>query len=63
MKKFFRNIGKFFKDVKAELKKVIWPTKGQLLNNTVIVLIFIFIIGVCVWILDALFAWGMSLLS
>ena len=28
----------FFKDVKAELKKVIWPTKKQLVNNTVAVI-------------------------
>ena len=63
MKKFFGKIGKFFKDLKSELKKVIWPTPSQLVNNTIIVLIFILVIGVCVWLLDALFAWGLSLLS
>ena len=31
----------FFKGVKAELKKVIWPTKSQLLNNTVLVVLLI----------------------
>ena len=38
----------FFKDVKAELKKVIWPTPKQLLNNTVAVLI----VGIVVFVLD-----------
>ena len=28
----------FFKDFKAELKRVIWPTPKQLLNNTVAVI-------------------------
>ena len=28
----------FFKDFKAELKKVVWPTKNQLINNTVLVI-------------------------
>ena len=28
----------FFKGVKAELKKVVWPTKNQLINNTVLVI-------------------------
>ena len=31
----------FFKGVKSELKKVIWPTKNQLLNNTVLVVLLI----------------------
>ena len=28
----------FIKGVKAELKKVVWPTKNQLINNTVLVI-------------------------
>lgn len=28
----------FLKGVKAELKKVVWPTKNQLINNTVLVI-------------------------
>ncbi len=27
----------FFKGVKSELKKVVWPTKKQLINNTILV--------------------------
>jgi preprotein translocase subunit SecE len=60
---FFRKISKFFKDLKSELKKVVWPTISQLVNNTGIVLIFILIVGVSVWLLDALFAWGISFIS
>lgn len=28
----------FFKGVKTELKKVVWPTKKQLINNTLMVI-------------------------
>lgn len=31
----------FFKGLKAELKKVVWPTKKQLVNNTVLVLVLV----------------------
>ncbi len=62
MKKFFSKIGKFFKDLKAEIKKVIWPTKKQLINNTIIVIVAILVIGAGIWILDALFAWGYNAL-
>lgn len=45
----------FFKDLKAELKKVIWPTPKQLLNNTLAVLVIVVIIGVIVFVLDLCF--------
>jgi preprotein translocase subunit SecE len=49
---FRKNIVKFFKDVRAELKKVIWPTKEQLTNNTVTVLLMCFLVGAIIWIAD-----------
>ena len=45
----------FFKDVKAELKKVIWPTPKQLLNNTLAVIASVLIFGVIVFLLDLCF--------
>ena len=37
-KKFVR----FFKDIRTELKKVIWPTRKQLINSTISVLLICF---------------------
>ena len=45
----------FLKDVKAELKKVIWPTPKQLFNNTVAVIAIVIIVGVIVFLLDLCF--------
>ena len=45
----------FLKDVKAELKKVIWPTTKQLFNNTVAVIVIVLIIGAIVFLLDLCF--------
>lgn len=42
----------FFKNMVAELKKVIWPTKKQTINNTITVLIVIAIFSVVVISLD-----------
>jgi len=60
--KFFGGILKFFKDMKSELKKVVWPTRSQLFNNTGVVLVFILVIGVAIWILDYLFTSGATLI-
>ena len=48
----------FFKDFKAELKKVIWPTSKQLVNNTVAVVTIVLLTAVIVFALDAVFDLG-----
>ena len=45
----------FFKDFKAELKKVLWPTPKQLVNNTIAVVVIVAIVGAIVFALDAVF--------
>ena len=45
----------FMKDFKAELKRVIWPTPKQLLNNTVAVITVVIITAAIVFILDFAF--------
>ncbi|MBQ6907871.1 MAG: preprotein translocase subunit SecE, partial [Clostridia bacterium] len=52
---FFARIAKFFREIKAELKKVVWPTWSQVRNNTGVVIVSILVVGVCIWLLDALF--------
>jgi preprotein translocase subunit SecE len=51
--KFGQRAGKFFKEIRMEMKKVIWPTKQQLINNTLIVFAACFLIGAVTWIADA----------
>ena len=45
----------FFKDVKAELKKVTWPTTKQVVNNTVGVIVVVIITAIIVFVLDFTF--------
>ncbi len=46
---------RFFKDFKAELKKVIWPTPKQLVNNTIAVITIVLILAIIVFFLDVAF--------
>lgn len=50
-----KNKKSFFKDFKAELKKVNWPTPKQLLNNTIAVVTIVIITAVIVFALDVVF--------
>lgn len=45
----------YFKEMKKELKKVVWPTPKQLFNNTVGVIAFVIIFALIVFILDVCF--------
>ena len=45
----------FFKDVKTELKRVIWPAPKQLVNNTVAVITIVLITAIIVFVLDFAF--------
>ena len=47
---FFKRVGKWFREMKSELKKVVWPTRKQLINNT--------IVSVVVMLISALGVWG-----
>lgn len=51
-KKENKNKKRFFKDFKAELKKVIWPTPKQLFKNTVAVIFIVIITAAIVFVLD-----------
>jgi len=45
----------FFKDFKAELKRVIWPTPKQLVKNTIAVVVIVILTAAIVFILDGIF--------
>ena len=49
---FFMRIGKWFREMKSELKKVVWPSGKQLVNNTVVVLVAVLIVGIIVCLFD-----------
>jgi preprotein translocase subunit SecE len=49
---FFGRINLFYRQVVAELKKVVWPTRNQLTTYTAVVLVFVAFIIAVVSILD-----------
>ncbi len=53
---------KGLKATKSELKKVVWPSKTQLINNTGIVIAAIVVIGLIIFGLDSLFTTLASLI-
>ena len=54
-KSWFGRMMLFFRQVIAELKKVVTPTRKELLSYTGVVLIFVVIMMILVWGLDQIF--------
>ena len=50
-----KNKNGFFKDFKAELKKVVWPTSKEVVNSTTAVIVIVLITTLLVFILDFAF--------
>lgn len=61
-KKRTEEFRRFFTETKGELKKIVWPTPRKVVNNTLIVIFAIFIIGIFIWIIDAITSNGLHAL-
>ncbi len=48
----FARLGKWFRDMKSELKKVQWPTRKQTINNTLIVIACVIVVGIFIALFD-----------
>ena len=44
--------GQWFREMKSELKKVVWPNKETVAKNTGTVLLCSLLIGACIWVFD-----------
>ena len=52
-KRMWNGLKRVCREMRSELKKVVWPSRKQMINNTLIVLACVLIVGVCVWVFDA----------
>lgn len=47
---------KYFKDLRSEFKKVVWPSKKKVINNTFVVLVGMCASGIVIWGIDSALA-------
>ena len=46
------SIRRYFRELRSELKKVVWPTPQQVLKNALIVAACVIVVGVFIWLFD-----------
>ena len=49
---FFKGIGRYFKNMWHELKKVTWPTKKDVVNYSLVVFAFMVVMGIIIGLID-----------
>ena len=50
--KTWGSVRRYFRELRSELKKVVWPTPKQVLKNALVVLMCVLVVGVFIWLFD-----------
>lgn len=62
-KRDFSSLGKFFKDVRVELGKVIWPGRDEVVASTLVVLVAVAFFALFIGLIDLVFVQVIRLIS
>lgn len=58
--KWYKRIRPFLREVKAEVKKVTWPSRNEVTNTTIVVVVATFFFGFYLYLMDIIFSWLIS---
>jgi len=58
----FARISRSIRDMRGEMKRVVWPTRKQVINNTLVVIAFMMIAALLVGAFDTILVWLRTLL-
>jgi preprotein translocase subunit SecE len=53
----------YLKESRQEVRKVIWPTRQETMQSTLVVVALVFIVGAILWLLDMVLFWGVGILT
>lgn len=58
-----RNTWVFMLESKQEVRKVVWPSRAETTQTTLMVFVMVFIVGLILWLLDGFLFWGVRMLT
>jgi len=58
-----RNIISFIIGAKAEVRKVVWPTRAETMQTTMAVMLMVLLVGIFLWLLDMVLLWAIQILT
>jgi preprotein translocase subunit SecE len=54
---------KFLQDARTEVRKVVWPTRKETSQTTLLIMLSVIVVGIMLWGLDSLLLWAVELLT
>jgi preprotein translocase subunit SecE len=58
-----RALWSFANEARAEVRKVIWPTRPETVQTTLAVLVIVIIVGLFLWAVDSILFWVVQMLT
>ena len=58
-----QTVWEFLTEAKMEVRKVIWPTRQETIQATMLVVIVVFGVGLILWLMDMVLFWAVGLLT
>ncbi|HCS48760.1 MAG: preprotein translocase subunit SecE [Candidatus Aminicenantes bacterium RBG_19FT_COMBO_58_17] len=55
--RWYKRFFNFLKEVRAELRKVSWPSRNEVYSTTLVVIIAMLFFGFYLYLMDAVFSW------
>jgi preprotein translocase subunit SecE len=55
--RWYKRLSNFLRDVRAEIKKVTWPSKNEVYSTTIVVIFATFFFGFYLYFMDLIFSW------
>ncbi len=53
-----RQLGAFLVGVNVELRKVVWPTRAETIQTTLVIILVVLMVGIFLWLVDMFFGWA-----
>lgn len=57
-----RNLVTFLKDSRMEVRKMVWPTRAETMQTTLMVMVIVLLLSLFLWLVDMLLGWGVKTL-
>jgi len=61
--RWYKRLWAFFRDARAELKKVTWPSRAEVTNTTIVVILAVIFFGIYLYVMDGVFLWAITKLK
>ena len=60
---FGKELWNLIREARTEVRKVVWPTRQETMQATLMVVALVFLVGLILWILDMFLFWGIGILT